>query len=118
VQQHLDRATAEVAELFHRFSDAVAECGPFEYAPIRVQVGFRVNRVFAGVELRKTGLHGYLDLDGRVDSPRFVKIMPYTRRLWVHRFVVTSPEQLDEEFRGWIRGGYHVGEGSHLRSRT
>lgn len=115
VDQHLDASPDWVGGLFHRFSEAVAECGPFEYAPIRVQVGFRVHRVFAGVELRPTGLSGYLDLARRVQSDRFTKVMPYTKRLHVHRFALTSPEQIDTEFKGWLLEAYQVGEGRHLQ---
>lgn len=116
VDHHLGDKPDHVIDLFHRLSEAIGRCGPFEYAPVRVQVGFRVQRIFAGVALKKTGLHGYLDLAKRVESERFQKIMPYTKRLWVHRFAITSAEQLDDEFQGWLLDSYHVGEGRHLES--
>jgi hypothetical protein len=46
-----------------------------------------------------------------VDSPRFRRISPYTKRLFVHYFVLTTRDQLDPEFSGWIREAYQVGEG-------
>jgi hypothetical protein len=31
----------------------------------------------------------------------------------VHHFRISSPDQLDDEFAGWIREPYAVGEGKH-----
>jgi hypothetical protein len=39
---------------------------------------------------------------------------PYTKRLFVHQFRIRTPEQLDEEFAGWVREAYVVGQGGHL----
>jgi hypothetical protein len=35
----------------------------------------------------------------------------------VHQFRVSAPEQLDEEFAGWVREAYQVGQGEHLVPR-
>lgn len=112
VEDHLrDKDPAAVA-LFQAFAQAVQDAGPFEYSPIRAQVGFRgQKRIFAGVRLTRRGLEGYLDLPRSVDSPRFRNVSPYTRRLFVHHFVLTSIEQLDAEFVGWIQEAYQVGQG-------
>lgn len=75
-------------------------------------MGFRgQKRIFAGVRLTKRGLEGYLDLPRSVESLRFRNVAPYTRRLFVHHFVLESIEQLDAEFIGWIREAYWVGQG-------
>jgi hypothetical protein len=115
VADHLKGRPPEVVDLFQRFVALVQACGPFEYAPIRRQVGFQVRRIFAGVQLTNNGLKGYLDLPRRVDSRRFQSVSPYTKRLFVHHFAVSTPEELDEEFAGWVREGYGVGEGRHLQ---
>jgi hypothetical protein len=71
VAGHLAGKPAEIVELFHLFTDGIRRCGPFDFAPVRSQVGFRgTRRIFAGVHLGATGLRGYLDLARRVDSPR------------------------------------------------
>ena len=94
----------------------VQAAGPAEYAPVKGQVGFRgQHRIFAGVKLTRRGLEGYLDLPRQVESPRFRHIAPYTRRLFVHHFVLTSADQLDTEFSGWVREAYLVGEGITMR---
>jgi hypothetical protein len=114
LEDHLRGKPGHVLDLFQRFAAHVQACGPFEYAPIRRQVGFRVNRIFAGVQLTDGGLRGYLDLPRRVDRPPFHHVSPYTKRLFVHHFAISSADELDEQFAGWVREAYEVGEGRHL----
>ncbi len=115
VEDHLQGKPAPVVALFHAFARIVQDAGPAAYAPVKGQVGFRgERRIFAGVKLTKRGLEGYLDLPRRVDSPRFRRISPYTKHLFVHHFVLTDVDQLDPEFSGWIHEAYQVGAGKAL----
>jgi hypothetical protein len=112
VEEHLSGKPPAVVTLFHAFAQAVQAAGPVAYAPVKGQVGFRgQKRIFAGIKLTNRGLEGYLDLPRRVESPRFRRIAPYTKRLFVHYFVLTDVDQLDPEFKGWIDEAYQVGEG-------
>ena len=112
VEDHLRDRDPAVVALFHAFVRAVQDAGPFEYSPIKAQIGFRgQKRIFAGVRLTRQGLEGYLDLPRSVDSSRFRNVAPYTRRLFVHHFVLMSLDQLDAEFTGWIHEAYQVGQG-------
>ena len=61
------------------------------------------------MHLTDRGLEGYLDLPREVESDRFLRVSPYTKRLWVHRFVLTSADEVDEEFAGWLGEAYEVG---------
>lgn len=112
VEEHLQGKPSAVVALFHAFVQIAQAAGPVAYAPVKGQVGFRgQKRIFAGVKLTERGLEGYLDLPRRVESPRFRRVAPYTKRLFVHYFVISSIDQLDSEFSGWIREAYLVGEG-------
>lgn len=97
--------------MFWHFAGLVAACGPFEYTPIRRQIGFRVNRIFAGVQITQTGLRGYLDLPRHVADERFLRASPFTKRLWVHHFAIAAPEEMDATFAEWVREAYEVGQG-------
>ncbi len=55
-----------------------------------------------------------MDLTHAVDDPRFTRVSLYTKRLFVHGFLITSVEQLDTQFGKWIREAYMVGQGEHL----
>ena len=113
VEDHLQGKPPAVVALFHAFAQTVRAAGPAEFAPVKGQIGFRgQKRIFAGVKLTMRGLEGYLDLPRRAESPRFRRISPYTKRLFVHYFILTDVEQLDTEFSDWIHEAYQVGEGT------
>jgi uncharacterized protein DUF5655 len=112
VEEHLEGRPAASLRIYERFVEMLQELGPFELAPTKAQIGFQTNRIFAGVHLTERGLEGYLDLARKAESSRFRQVAPYTKRLWVHHFVLTSGDELDEEFAGLLGEAYEVGWGS------
>jgi Domain of unknown function (DUF5655) len=115
VEDHLRDKPAAVVALYRRFVELVQACGPFDYAVSKTAITFKGNRRgFAGAKPKAHGLDGYLDLQRRVEDPRIRRASPYTKRLVVHQFRISAPEQLDEEFAGWVREAYQVGQGGHL----
>jgi len=115
VKDHLRDRPPAVGALYRRFVGLVQACGPFEYAVSKTAITFKGSRRgFAGAKPKANSLDGYLDLQRRVEDPRIRRASPYTRRLVVHQFRVSAPEQLDEEFAGWVREAYQVGQGGHL----
>lgn len=73
-------------------------------------------RGFAGARPTVSGVKGYLDLTRQLDSdPRIRGITPYTKRLYVHHYLVSSREEVDETFRSWLHDAWRVGEGDHLK---
>jgi hypothetical protein len=116
VEDHLRGKPAAVVKLYERFVELIEACGPFDYAVSKTAITFKGSRRgFAGAKPRAGGLDGYLDLQRRVEDPRIRTAEAYTRRLFVHQFRVSAPEQLDGEFAGWVREAYEVGRGGHLR---
>lgn len=116
VEDHLRGKPDASVALWRRFVALVEACGPFEFSPAKTTVTFKgVRRGFAGARPTATGVDGYLDLQREVRDPRIRTSSPYTKRLFVHQFRVAAPEQLDEEFAGWVREAYAVGAGAHLR---
>jgi hypothetical protein len=101
--------------LYHRFVVLVTACGTFEYSVTKENIGFRGSRrIFAGVRPAADGLHGHLDLTRRVEDRRFGRVSPYTQRLFVHAFHLTTETQLDQDFASWVCEAYAVGQGDHL----
>lgn len=118
VEEHLTGRPSSSLEVYERFVERLSTFGPFEYAPTRKQIGFQTIRIFAGVHVTNRGLEGYLDLPRKVESARFHHVAPYTRRLWVHHFVLGDPSELDDEFAGWIGESYEVGWGAGTAARA
>jgi hypothetical protein len=118
IEDHLRGKPAGVIELYERLVDLVGACGPFEYSVAKTAITFKGGRRgFAGAKPRADRLDGYLDLRRRVVDPRIRGASPYTKRLFVHQFRVTTLDELDEEFAGWVREAYQVGQGAHLDGR-
>jgi hypothetical protein len=118
VEDHLRDKPAAVVALYRRFVELVEACGPFDYAVSKTGITFKGSRRgFAGAKPKAHSLDGYLDLQRRVEDPRIRRASPYTKRLVVHQFRISAPEQLDEEFAGWVREAYQVGQGEHLVPR-
>jgi hypothetical protein len=115
VEDHLRDKPATVVALYRRFVELVQACGPFDSAVSKTAITFKGSRRgFAGAKPKAQSLDGYLDLQRRVEDPRIRSAAPYTKRLVVHQFRVSALEQLDEEFAGWVREAYQVGQGAHL----
>ncbi len=112
VEEHLEGADERALDLYRRFVAIVEAGGEFDYTPTKRQIGLRGSRrIFAGLRLTERGLEGYLDLPRHVESPAFHHVAPYTKKLSVHHFVLERPEQLDDEFAGWIRESQAIGQG-------
>jgi hypothetical protein len=90
---------------------------PFTYAVSKTVITLTgTRRGLAGVALGKSSLGGYMDLQRRVEDRRITRSEPYTKRLYVHHFRLESPDQLDQQFTGWLREAYQVGAGAHMAS--
>lgn len=118
IERHLRDKPEPVVALYERFIRLAEACGPFSYSVAKSAITLKGSRRgFAGVTPRRTALTGYLDLQRRVVDPRIQRSSPYTKRLFVHRFRVVAPEDLDGEFAAWLREAYAVGQGAHLAVR-
>jgi hypothetical protein len=56
-------------------------------------------------------------LKHRIDSRRLSNVELIPPRNFVHTFHVRSPEDLDDEVRGWLEEAYGVGIQEHLSFR-
>jgi hypothetical protein len=115
VDRHLHGKPEDVIALYRRFIELVEGCGPFTYAVTKTAITLKgTRRGFAGVGLTHASLDGHLDLRRRVEDRRIRRSAPYTQRLFVHHFRVSTLDDLDETFRGWLGEAYAVGQGAHL----
>jgi hypothetical protein len=100
--------------LFRRFIDLARACGlvTFELQPDRIVLcGSR--RIFASVQITETGIRGRLNLPRRLTDPRIGGVEPLTKRLYLHRYAITTASDLDQEFGTWLCEALAVGDGAH-----
>lgn len=115
VARHLEGAPESAIALYQRFIHAVETIGPFTYAVSKTTITLKGSRRgFAGARPDRGGVRGYMDLQREVRDPRILSVAPYTKRLFVHQFRLTSPADLDDQFVQWLREAYAVGAGAHL----
>ena len=114
VERHLAGKSEAVAALYTRFVRLVEACGPHTMSVTKTAIAFKgTERGFAGAKPRKTSLDGFLDLQRKVGDERFLRVSPYTKRLYVHQFRIATREQLDDSFAALIEEAYEVGCGAH-----
>jgi Domain of unknown function (DUF5655) len=119
VADHLRDMPAESVALYERFIELVAANGPFTYRVTKTMITVKgVRRGFAGARPTPRGLAGYFDIQRVITDPRILRADPYTKRLFVHQFRISSADQLDDEFAGWLGEAYRVGAGDHLSANA
>jgi hypothetical protein len=102
-----------VRETFEAILAVVRRCGPVTVLPEKSRIALHVRMSFAAFQRRRHVLTGHLVLAERIDSPRFTRIEVFSPRNVVHAFRLTGPAEVDDEFAGWLRRAYAVGEQRH-----
>jgi hypothetical protein len=69
---------------------------------------------FAAVVVRKQWLDAHIILSRRADGGPFRRVESLTPTSHVHHIRITSPDQINEEFRALLRDAYKVGRQEHL----
>ena len=110
------RSQPIVRRLYDRFLELVRESGPVTVIPQKTRIALQVRMRFAALMPQKDVLKGHLVLARSCPAERFEKIETYSPRNHVHVFRLRSEDDLDEQFRGFIRDAYKVGRQAHLKS--
>ena len=101
-------------ELFDRFVQMIAACGPYDVAPAKTRVAFLVRVRFASVNrVSKDSIDIHLVLPRKIASKRFRRIEKLGK-LYVHHLRLTKAEDFDAELQKWIRAS-RTEYGSWLR---
>lgn len=94
---------------------AVRAIGPVRVLPEKTRIAFQVRMSFAQVTPRQKWLDGHVVLARRLEHPRFRQVQTFSPRNHMHVFRLTRLDEVDAEFRGWLREAYQVGAQRHLR---
>jgi hypothetical protein len=118
VERHLAGQSEFAVNLYRQFIETVETIGQFTYAVSKTAITLKgERRGFAGARPFRDGVRGYFDLQREAHGSQIVSVAPYTKRLYVHQFRLSSPADIDDEFVGWLREAYAVGNGAHLRDQ-
>ena len=114
---HFKGKSSEIRALFDAVVAAVRKIGPVRILPEKTRIAFQVRMSFAQVTPRLKWLDGHVVLARRVNHRRFRTVQTISPRNHVHIFRLTSPRDVDAEFRAWLAEGYAVGEQRHLAKK-
>lgn len=106
-----------VFQIYKHLERLVLACGPILVVPQKTRLVFQDRVRFIGVVPRKSYLQVHFWFLNHHDSPRFNKVEQYGPRIFVHYIYVYDENVFDEEFNGWIREAYEVGQQKHLREK-
>lgn len=113
---HFRRKDPSIRALFNAVRRAVADCGPATVLPEKTRIAFQVRMSFAQVSPRRRRLDGHFVLARLLPHPRFRRIDTISPRNHVHHFRLATADEIDSEFRRWLREAYAVGAQEHLRA--
>jgi hypothetical protein len=116
VEDHLRDAAPERVALYRQVEALILGHGDVTVSVSKTTITFKGSRRgFAGARPTAKGVQGYLDLMRPLPlERRITRVSPYTTRLFVHQYVLRTPDDVDATFAGWVHEAYRVGEGDHL----
>lgn len=115
LEHHFRGKRPEVRELFDQVVALIRTLGPVRILPEKTRIAFQVRMSFAQVTPRTNWLDGHVVLARRLNDPRFRQVQTISPRNHVHTFRLTTPRDLDWQFRQWLAEAYAVGEQRHIR---
>ena len=85
-----------IISIVERYGDVRVEVSP------KVVVFHGAGRILGSVRPTRRGLNVHLNLPYRVEDRRLMRSEPLTNELTFYRFMLTSLNDLDEQFETWI----------------
>ena len=117
LEHHFAGKPPDIRALFDQVVAAIREIGPVRILPEKTRIAFQARMSFAQVTPRSRWLDGHVVLARRFEHPRFRQVQTISLRNHVHTFRLTSPRDIDADFRSWLAEAYSVGEQRHLEGR-
>jgi hypothetical protein len=112
IEDYLRERPVQVAEMVSLIIAAAEDAGQVRLEVLDARVILHGNRrIFASLSGTRDVLRGHLNLPAQVTDQRFTKVEPLTKRLWFHRFALTSRADVDDTFLGWVRQAARAGQG-------
>jgi len=102
LERHLAGRSAAVVATYHVLAGAVADLGEVEIVPMKSSILFRVQTAFVSVVIRRKWVDVYFSLARKNESPRTRSIVRASAGRFVHRVRLDSPDDIDEEMKGWL----------------
>jgi hypothetical protein len=105
LDRHFDKARPGVREAFDRLVEIASVDGPIPVVAQKTRIVFASPMRFLAIQVPRDRLRGHVLHDRAVQHPVMTEIVPnaYESGLYLHRFSVASPDELDDAFAAFIR---------------
>lgn len=114
LDHHFRGASEQVRETFDAFLEVIEACGDVVVIPQKTRIAIQAKVRFAGCVVRKNWLLAHLWLTRLVDHELLTRTEKFGEGSYGHRFRLTHPDQIDDEFRKLVAEAYRVGLREHL----
>ena len=118
LEHHFSDKSPQIRALFDDVAGAIRRIGAVQILSKKTRIAFQMRMSFAQVTPKSKWLGSHVILARRFEHPRFRKIQTISPRNHVHSFRITSPDDINAEFKSWLTEAYSVGEQRHLERRS
>lgn len=110
VSDHFVNKDPLIRALYDQLVSFLRTLGPLEEDPKKTSIHLNRKSALAGVETRKDGLLLNIKSDRPIKSPRIEKAEQISAKRFHHKVRVSSPKDLDEELKTWLKEAYTLSE--------
>jgi hypothetical protein len=121
LDRHFDKARPGVRAAFDRLVELASVDGPIPVVAQKSRIVFASPMRFLAVQVPRDRLRGHVLHDRPVPHPVVTEIVAnaYESGLYLHRFSVGSPDELDDAFAAFVReAAERVGRRGRLAAKT
>lgn len=121
LDRHFDKARPGVRAAFDRLVELASVDGPIPVVAQKSRIVFASPMRFLAIQVPRDRLRGHVLHDRPVAHPVVTEIVAnaYESGLYLHRFSVGSPDELDEAFAAFVReAAERVGRRGRLAAKT
>ncbi|MGZ9223507.1 MAG: DUF5655 domain-containing protein [Anaerolineales bacterium] len=110
VKDHFVNKDPSVRTLYDQLLSILQTFGPVTEDPKKTSIHLNRKSALAGVETRRDYLLLNIKSDHQIQSPRIEKAEQISAKRFHHKLHISSPKDLDEELKSWLKEAYLLSE--------
>jgi hypothetical protein len=110
VKDHFVNKDPSVRRLYDQLLSILQTFGPVVEDPKKTSIHLNRKSALAGVETRRDYLLLNIKSDHQIKSPRIEKAEQISAKRFHHKVRISSPKDLDEELKSWLKESYLLSE--------
>ena len=106
VKDHFVNKDPSLRTLYDQLLSILQTFGPVAEDPKKTSIHLNRKSALAGVETRRDYLLLNIKSDHQITSPRIEKAEQISAKRFHHKVRISSPKDLDEELKSWLKEAY------------